>query len=225
MWTQPDLTAWAARIKAGWSASLAAAWDDTVTAYRSAVEADPAAAERDATEYHDILFSSDPARPGIWYGVGQMWGMERQLPPAELAVYRQQIAARLDLPVEECTGDAMARAAEELTLPFLKDCTLGTGKPGIIPILVAGLVIGIGALCWAKVRLTEARVEHDRVLLAAKMLQEKVAASKQGRTLDLRDVANTASPPPAPSSGGGALLLGGLVVAAGIGGFLLWSKR
>lgn len=228
MWTWDAWSKWQTRLGEAWE-TLRDAWEDTVRAYTPTVERDPEEAARRAREMHETLFSQDPANPGIWYHIGAIWSAEASLSPGDLAVVRRRMAEELGLPVTEVTGDAMAAAAETLTLGFLKDCRMPSEQPGAVPVLIiAGLVIGLGALCWATVRLEEAQVEHERIALASRMLDEKVAAAKGGYTLDLRDVSKVSAPPPAPStsgSGWGAAAAAlGLVAVVGLGAAVWWRR-
>lgn len=233
MWTVDTWKYWRNVLAQAWDASLAEAWDDAIGAMKPWVEGNVDAAHETARRLWAILFE------GSYAGVGEIWSLEGELPAGVLAEARREVAAELGLAPADVTGDAYEAVLQRTTLGLLRDASWpekSTGQPGILPLLVGGVILGIGGLCWAKVRLTEAEVENrrivatrDRLRLARQMLQAKV----ENPDLDLSDIAKVGAPEPPQaersSSGGGGmggpLLLGGLVVAGVAGMAFFWSRR
>lgn len=230
MWSYNEWQTWAEATRRDWTQAMQDAWTDTVAAYRNAVEVDPTAAFEAAKEFWSLLFTADDG--GAWYNVGVLWALERDLDPETAAAGRAAAASVLDMHPDALTGDAFASSFQGLSLPFLKDCSWSgeTKRPGILPLLIGGLVVGIAALCWSSVRLTEARVENRRVLVTAQALREAAAASRENRKLDLAPVMRGLDRPvgdlPSHDTEGGAGFGTMLVVAGAVGlGIFLWGRR
>ena len=235
-------TAWSARIVQDWTAPLQDAWEDAVEAARGIVEGDEAGARARATEFYGLLFGDD----GLYAHLGAMRAHESALSPTALDTTRAAIATRLGVPAEEVTADAFGQVLYDLSLGFLKDARYasseapsdasahprgalprGAHHPGMLPLLIGGLIIGIGGLCWVTVRREQALVEMNRIRLARAMLQSADEASRDGREVDLDAIGAVGRPADASplvdarGTGGGLLL--GLAGAALLGGGLIWA--
>lgn len=235
-WTFETWSHWAARLKQDWNEGLTEAWDDAVGATRNWVEGNVDGAHDTARRLWDLLFGVQ----GAYAAVGEIWSLEKDLPPAVLDVARREVAAEFGLAPRDVAGGAFEAVLQRFTFGMLRDASWPekrSEQPGLVPLLVGGLVLGIGALCWAKVRLTEAEVENrrivatrDRLRLARQMLEAK----KENPDLDLSDVARVGEPEPrdaneSDSDGGGSgfggfLLLGGLLAAGAAGAAFMWRR-
>jgi len=122
-------------------------------------------------------------------------------------------------PEDAARFSRLARQHYELATRFYAD-TRPTDKTelGFMPVLIVlGLAIGISATAWAAGAWQYATNLREQTALAARELEARVAASRDGRVLQ----PSTLPLPPEPAltsttGGAGKWLLGGLLMAAGV---------
>ena len=233
-WTLDTWSHWKARLAQAWNEGLAEAWDDALVATRGWVESNLDEAHDAARRLWAILFGDD----GAYAAVGEIWSLESELPPAVLDIARREVAAEFGLAPRDVAGSAFEAVLQRFTLGMLRDASWPekrSEQPGLVPLLVGGLVLGIGALCWSKVRLTEAEVENRRIVATRdrlRLARQMLAAKEENPDLDLSDVAEVGKPEPRadepdPDGGGGFggfLLLGGLLAAGAAGAAFMWRR-
>lgn len=203
--------AWLDQIADHWTDAFQTMWDDAVTAFADGIEAlTPDAATKLGSDFYAIL-----------WGAGGLFDLRDALTAREaeavvagvdVEAVRARVVADLQAAgdTDANTSTVMAAWAEGrcrfLAMGFMKGAEPTTPKVGIIAILVGGLVLSIGALCWCKVRMMEAVNEQRRYHWMERGLTAEIQASKDGRTLNWQGIAQAA---PAPASGGDLSWLGG----------------
>jgi hypothetical protein len=70
---------------------------------------------------------------------------------------------------------------------YMKDTRVATpGTTGWVPLVVGGLVVGIGAVCWAVVRREQAAADKAAWTFMSEALAAAELAAKEGRPFDLQ---------------------------------------
>lgn len=212
MWTVAEWEAWAKWARDGWTSSLASAWQAAQDSVRSAVEATaPAVLQRRAQEAWDALWGPDGAYALV---KGYSEAMSAADEPAR-ADMQARAAAAAGISVADAAPDAFTARLDALGSGILRDARWQSDdKPviGIVPIIVGGVILGIGGLCWLWVHKEAVDVERSRLELISRF----GTSDPDGALVALRQAAPASSTP---------LLLGGLVVAGLVVGASLWGRR
>ena len=155
----------------------------------------------------------------------------------ELAGSRQDLdALRAKLPDPPVTPEdeaawaryhALEARYQDLAAGFYADALpVETTAVGFIPLLVvAGIAAGTAACAWAVAAYQYAVNLREQTALADRELSERVAASREGRTLQATTLPEQPDPIADATGGMGKLLLGGLALGAVALALPLFLKR
>ena len=121
----------------------------------------------------------------------------------------------------------MDKRYHELAAGFYSDALpASTTTVGFVPILIiAGLAAGVAGCAWAVAAYEYAVNLREQTALADKELTERVAASKEGRTLQATTLPTQPDPLADATGGMGKLLIGGLALGAAANGIAAGNKE
>ena len=189
-----------AKAEAGWKAL----YDSAVAEYEAAITNNPEAYQAQSEAF-----------------VAELATSRGNLDQVKAALHKEGKTAH-NQPLWE-QYQAMERRYHELASGFYQDAQpIIEGHVGFVPLLVVGgLALGAGSIAWGVAAHEYAVNLREQTALAVKELDARIAASKEGRTLQ----ASTLPPPPSIDLGAGAsplLLVGGLGL---LGGLFFMLKR
>jgi len=182
-------------IQSRWSEGWRSLHDRALSAYESAIRADPRRF------------------------VPQVKAFVAQLQAARVHLDHMRVqVAQLDDPEATEAWKKLEARWHDLAAGFYADtrpASDGVGAVPVVALVVGGLIIGVAAIAWAVAAYHYAVNLREQTELADRELAARIEASREGRQL-----APSTLPPPPPdpvkaAKGLGMLLVGGLVVTAG----------
>lgn len=194
-------------------------WDDAQASWAqlwSDVDAGWQALYASGVKAYEDLVRSDPEKTAAQV---QAFSQELEASRANLDRLQAAVKPAPRSPEEEAYAQgvaAMEARYQELASAFYADVQKAEGAPsvGFVPLLVvAGLAIGLGAATWSFAGYEYAVGLREQTDLAARELDARVEASREGRTLQ------TTTLPQAPAGEGAQLAQAGTrLVAVLLGG-------
>lgn len=143
---------------------------------------------------------------------------ELRLSRQHLDRMKQNLVPTGNRPEDVARFNRLSRQHYELSTRFYSDTQPASQTSlGFVPVLIVlGLAVGLSATAWAVSAWQYATQLREQTALASRELDARVAASREGRTLQPSTLPSPPEPPNSSlMSGAGKWVVGGLVVLAG----------